>query len=155
MYKLISLLLLALCFESVIAQNNKEKDIQQIKAARKASNEAIQKHDLEGIGKNMIENMVCVFGNGHTYVGKDSTISVLKQRFTNMPDLVFVRTPFVIRISNNDTLAWEKGTWKGYRTDRKAVSTSGGNYAAMWCKRDGVWKTHSELFVALTSNYPY
>lgn len=155
MYKLISFLLLALCIENVTAQTNKEKDIEQIKAARKASNEAIQKHDLEGIGKPMIADMICIFGNGRMYLGKDSTISIFKQRFTAMPDLVFVRTPFVIRISNNDTLAWEKGTWKGFRTDRKTRSTSGGNYAAMWCKRDGEWKTRSELFVALTSNYPY
>ena len=155
MYRFILFLLLTANCTISLAQNSKEKDIEQIRAARKVSNEAIQKHDLQGIGKNMIDDIVCVFGNGHTYIGKDSTISVLKQRFSTMPDLVFVRTPFVIRISNNDTLAWEKGTWKGFRTDRKQMSTAGGNYAAMWCKRNGVWKTRSELFVALTSNYPY
>lgn len=155
MNKLIFFLLLALCIQNASGQNNKEKDIELIKAARKASNEALKKHDLEGIGKPMIEDIISVFGNGHAYVGKDSTISIFKQRFTTMPDLVFVRTPFVIRISNNDTLAWEKGTWKGFRTDRKTRSTAAGNYAAMWCKRDGEWKTRSELFVALTSNYPY
>ncbi|WP_018617486.1 YybH family protein [Segetibacter koreensis] len=155
MYKLISFLLLVFVLQNLLAQTNKDKDIEQIKAARKASNEAIQKHDLAGIAHPMIEDMVCIFGNGHTYIGKDSTISILKQRFDTMPDLVFVRNPFVIRISNNDTLAWEKGTWKGFRTDRKIRSSSGGNYAAMWCKRNGVWKTRSELFVALTSNYPF
>lgn len=155
MYKIIAFLLLVICIKPVAAQNNREKDVEQIKAARKSSNDAIQKHDLDGIANSMIDDVVCTLGNGHTYVGKDSTISIFKQRFATMPDLVFVRTPFVIRISNNDTLAWEKGTWKGFRTDRKTRSTSGGNYAAMWCKRDGVWKTRSELFVALTSNYPY
>ena len=155
MYKPLAILLLVLCIEPVIAQDNKEKDIELIKSARKASNEAIKKHDLDGIGKPMNEDIVSVFGNGHTYLGKDSTISIFKQRFSAMPDLVFVRTPFVIRISNNDTLAWEKGTWKGFRTDRKTANTAGGNYAAMWCKRNGVWKTRSELYVALTSNYPY
>lgn len=155
MHRLILILILAICVQNLNAQTNKEKDIELIKAARKASNEALQKHDLDGVGKQMIEDMVIVLGNGNVYLGKDSTISLLKQRFTAMPDLVFVRTPFVIRISNNDTLAWEKGTWKGFRTDRKARSSSGGNYAAMWCKRDGVWRTRSELFVALTSHYPY
>ena len=146
---------MVLFITSVCAQSDKEKEIELIKAARKASNEAIQKHDLDGIGKPMIEDMVSIFGNGHTSVSKDSTISILKNRFSAMPDLVFIRTPFVIRISNNDTLAWEKGTWKGYRTDRRSVNNAGGNYAAMWCKRNGVWKTRSELFVSLTSNYPY
>lgn len=155
MYKLIAFLLLVLFIKPLSAQSNKEEDIELIKSARTASNEAIKKHDLEGIGKSMNEDIVSVFGNGHSYMGKDSTISVFKQRFAIMPDLVFVRTPFVIRISNNDTLAWEKGTWKGFRTDRKSVNTAGGNYAAMWCKRNGVWKTRSELYVALTSNYPY
>lgn len=156
MWKLIALLLVVLFTMPVMAQNNnKGKDIELIKAARKASNEAIKKHDLKGIGQPMMDDMVSVFGNGHTYLGRDTTISIFKQRFSTMPDLVFVRTPFVIRISNNDTLAWEKGTWKGYRTDRKTASTAGGNYAAMWCKRGGVWKTRSEMFVALTSNYPY
>jgi len=152
---LFAILFFGLSVKPLFAQSNKEKDIEQIKAARKASNDAMQSHDLEGIAKPMMEDVVCIFGNGHSYVGKDSTISVLKQRFTTMPDLVFVRTPFVIRISNNDTLAWEKGTWKGFRTNRKTGSNSGGNYAAMWCKRDGVWRTRSELFVALTSSYPY
>lgn len=155
MYKLIAFFLLVISVKPVVAQTNRQKDIDLIKSARKASNEAIKTHDLEGIGKQMNEDIVSVFGNGHLYVGRDSTISIFKQRFAAMPDLVFVRTPFVIRISNNDTLAWEKGTWKGFRTDRKTVNTAGGNYAAMWCKRDGVWKTRSELYVALTSNYPY
>lgn len=155
MDKLISFMILIFYISNGSAQTNKDKDIEQIKATRKASNEAIQKHDLAGIAKPMIEDIVSISGNGRIYVGKDSTISLLKQRFTAMPDLVFIRTPFVIRISNNDTLAWEKGTWKGFRTDRKARSSSGGNYAAMWCKRDGIWKTRSEMFVALTSNYPY
>ena len=83
----------------------KKKDIQLIKSVRKASNEAIKKHDFEGIAKPMNEDIVSVFGNGYTYLGKDSTISIFKPRFATMPDLVFVRTPFVIRISNNDTLA--------------------------------------------------
>lgn len=155
MYKLIAFFLLVISVKPAVAQTNRQKDIDLIKSARKASNEAIKKHDLEGIGKQMNEDIVSVFGNGHLYVGRDSTISIFKQRFAAMPDLVFERTPFVIRISNNDTLAWEKGTWKGFRTDRKTVNTAGGNYAAMWCKRDGVWKTRSELYVALTSNYPY
>lgn len=155
MHKLIAFFLLVISVKPVVAQTNRQKDIDLIKSARKASNEAIKKHDLEGIGKQMNEDIVSVFGNGHLYVGRDSTISIFKQRFAAMPDLVFVRTPFVIRISNNDTLAWEKGTWKGFRTDRKTGNTAGGNYAAMWCKRDGVWKTRSELYVALTSNYPY
>ena len=155
MFKIIAVVLFTACVAPLFAQSSKEKDIELIKLARKSSNDAIKKHDIEGIGKPMNEDIVSVFGNGHLYVGKDSIISIFKQRFAAMPDLVFVRTPSVIRISNNDTLAWEKGNWKGFRTDRKTVNTAGGNYAAMWCKRDGVWKTRSELYVALTSNYPY
>lgn len=41
MYNLISVLLLTLFIQAVTAQTNKEKDIELIKAARKASNEAI------------------------------------------------------------------------------------------------------------------
>lgn len=155
MFRLVAFFLLVLAVKPVFAQTSKEKDIELIKSARRASNEAIKKHDPEGIAKPMTEDIVSVFGNGHTYLGKDSIMSVFKQRFATMPDLVFVRVPLAIRISNNDTLAWEKGSWKGFRTDRKTVSTAGGNYAAMWCKRNGVWKTRSELYVALTSNYPY
>ena len=155
MNKLTIVVLLAFSFQSVSAQNSKEKDVELIRAARKASNDAIQKHDLEAIAKPMTDDVVNIAGNGKVLMGKDSVISLLKQRFASMPDLVFVRTPFVIKVSNNDSLAWEKGTWKGYRTDRKRVNTAGGNYAAMWCKRNGEWKTRSELYVALTSNYPY
>ncbi len=66
MNKLISILLFTLFIQKVTAQTNKEKDIELIKAARKLSNEAIQKHDLKGIRQPMIEDMVSVFGNGHT-----------------------------------------------------------------------------------------
>lgn len=155
MRNLFSFLLFVFFIQSAFAQSNKDKQIELIRSARKASNDAIAKRDYEGIVKPMTEDIVNISGSGKIVMGKDSITTFLKQRFTAMPDLVFVRTPFVIRISNNDTLAWEKGTWKGFRTDRKKASTAAGNYAAIWCKRDGVWKTHSEMYVALTSNYPY
>lgn len=155
MNKMFALIILVLYIKPVLSQSNKEKEIELIKSARKASNDAIRKHDLEGIGKMMNEDIVSVAGNGRVYAGKDSLISGFKDRFAAMPDLVFERIPSAVRVSNNDTLAWEKGTWKGYRTDRKRINTAGGNYAAMWCKRNGIWKMRSELYVTLTSNYPY
>ena len=115
-----------------------------IRAARTASNEAIARHDASGIVRDMLPDYSIVTGRGQHVQGKDSVLAFWKKTFTAMPGVVYVRTPFDIVISKNDSLAWETGQWKAEHS-----YSAGGNYSAMWRKKDNSWKLAAELFVSL------
>jgi uncharacterized protein (TIGR02246 family) len=124
---------------------SKLSDEQLIKNARAASNAAIAKKDIDGVSSFWLPDFVQVRGNGTTEKGKDAITAIWKDLFKTNPQTSFVRTPSEIIISNNDlTMAWETGTWEGINSYSK-----GGNYSAMWRKKDGMWKIQAELYVAL------
>ena len=139
----------ALCYLSSSAQKNKQAAIKLIKASREASNNAITLHDINGIAKFWWDEFIVIGGNGGGTVGKDSAAARLKRQLDQLPGLTYVRTPKKIIISDADTLAFETGKWIGLKTKDKSPKWIGGNYSAMWRKRDGVWKLRSELFVSL------
>ncbi len=126
------------------AQNNKQHEVDAIRTAREASNASIAKHDLEGIAKYWLPDFVQVRGNASSLTGKDSIMNSWKRLFEANPGVSYSRNPSEIIISDNDTLAWEKGTWTAIKS-----YSNGGNYSAMWRKSDGVWKIQAELFVSL------
>lgn len=97
----------------------------------------------------MLDEFVGVWGNGSSSVGKDSAVARLKRNLDLTPGLTYVRTPEKIIISDADTLAFETGKWIGLKTKEKKPKWVGGNYSAMWWKRNGIWKIRSELFVTL------
>ncbi len=119
-------------------------DEQQIRSSREHSNTAIATKDIESLSKYWLDDFVVVRGNGTQMSGKASIIEVWKKMFTETPNVKFVRTPTEIKISNDKTFAWEKGTWEGFNTYSK-----GGEYSAMWRKVNNEWKLQAELFVAL------
>ena len=149
MIKLLSMCFAIICFQQVPAQTGKQKDIADIRAARQASNDAIAKHDMEGVSKPWLNEYISVSGNGSGTVGKDSAIARYKRQYDNTPGLTYIRTPKTILISDADTLAFETGKWIGLKTKEKNPKWVGGNYSAMWWKRNGEWKLRSELFVTL------
>jgi ketosteroid isomerase-like protein len=65
------------------------------------------------------------------------------------PDVVYVRTPAEVTLSEANSRAIENGAWVGTRTSEKGAQENGGRYTAYWRKADGVWKIRSELFVTL------
>ncbi len=115
-----------------------------IRAARAASNAAIAQHDAEGIVKYVSDDFIMVTGNAQQFIGKDAVLTRWRAFFEKNPQVLYVRTPTQITISKNDTLAWETGRWKATNS-----YSAGGNYSAMWCKRNGVLLTRTELFVSL------
>jgi uncharacterized protein (TIGR02246 family) len=116
-----------------------------IRNSRTASNAAIAKRDLEGISKFWLPDFVQVRGNGTSEKGKEAIMAIWKEMFKTNPETSFVRTPSEIIVDQTDrNMAWEKGTWEGINSYSK-----GGNYSAMWRKKDGVWKLQAELYVAL------
>ena len=149
MIKLLSMCVAIICFQQVPAQTDKQKDIAYIRAVREASNDAIAKHDMEGVSKPWLNEYISISGNGSSTVGKDSAIARYARQFDNTPGLTYIRTPKTILISDADTLAFETGKWVGLKTKEKNPKWVGGNYSAMWWKRDGIWRLRSELFVTL------
>lgn len=131
---------------SISAQTS-NADVEIIKANRALSNAAIAAHDVDGISKFWFDDFVQVIGRGTYETGKENIAASWKALFESNAQVSYVRNPQEIIISDNDTLAWESGKWIGIHTYSK-----GGNYSAMWIKRNNVWMLKAELFVSLEVN---
>src|SRR5215510_10646492 len=136
--------LFILFFHHAFAQNTHNNDIATIKSNRAASNQAIAKHDVDGISKFWLDDFVQVIGRGTYDTGKENIAASWQTLFNSNPQVSYVRNAEEIIISDNDTLAWERGKWVGFHTYSK-----GGNYSAMWIKRNNNWMLKAELFVSL------
>jgi ketosteroid isomerase-like protein len=145
--KLLLIFLLMVFSHLASAQNMHSHDIATIKSYRAASNDAIARHDVDGIAKYWLDDFVQIIGRGVYQTGKDSIVASWKALFKNSATVSYVRNPNEIVVSDNDTLAWERGKWIGIHSYSK-----GGNYAAMWIKRNGKWMLKAELFVSLKAN---
>jgi len=126
------------------AQKNKQKDESAIRAARESSNTFIAKHDVDEFAKYWLPDFIIVRGNSMITVGREANIISWKELFKTNADVSYIRNPSEIIISDNDSLAWEKGTWIGIKSYSK-----GGSYSAMWKKVNSDWKLQAELFVSL------
>ena len=144
MQKILFLFVIFLTFQLTYGQNKNDKNVALIKAAREASNQAIAKHDIDGISKFWVKDFVQIRGNSTYLTGKDTIIASWRKLFKDNPNVVYIRTASQIIISTNDTLAWENGTWKAFNS-----YSNGGNYSAMWRKDNDSWKILAELFVSL------
>jgi ketosteroid isomerase-like protein len=122
-------------------------DIVNIKSYRAASNDAIKKHDINGMAKYWLNDFVQVIGRGIYQTGKDTIIASWKDLFSSNPQVSYIRKPEEVIISDNDTTAWERGKWIGIHSYSK-----GGNYAAMWIKRNNNWMLKAELYVSTKGN---
>lgn len=128
--------------EYLVAQQ--EKEAQLIRNYRDLLNQAIERHDVDGIAEFLREDYTIVRGNAMLESGKAAVIAAWKTLFAGNKEVYYVRTPSTITISSNDSLAWETGSWKAHHSYSR-----GGNYSAMWRKTDKVWKLQAELFVSL------
>jgi ketosteroid isomerase-like protein len=122
-------------------QQQKEA-IEIILQSRSDSNAAIAAHNVAGVSKYWMDDMIVISGEGGQYIGKKALVKVFTQMFAADPP-VFERLPAEVIIAESGILAWETGAWN-YKTDKFR-----GNYAAMWRKINGIWLTQSELFVSL------
>ncbi len=128
-----------------IAFSQVKSEVELIHKARQTSNEAIARHDVDGISKFWLDDYVVIRGSGVIEHGKEANRKEWKRIFSESPKTYFQRIPSEILISeNNADLAWESGEWKGFNT-----YSNGGRYSAQWKKKDGEWLLQAELFVAL------
>ena len=144
MQKILFLFVFFLTCQLSYGQNKNDKNVALIKASREASNQAIAKHDIDGLSKFWVKDFVQIRGNSTYLTGKDTIIASWRKLFKDNPNVVYIRTASQIIISTNDTLAWENGTWKAFNS-----YSNGGNYSAMWRKDNDSWKILAELFVSL------
>ena len=144
MKRIMLLCSLFLISQFTFAQIKNDKEVEIIKSSRAASNAALAKHDIVGMSKYWLDDLVLIRGNSSHLTGKDTIVATWRKLFNESPKVVYIRTPTQITVSNNDTLAWETGTWKAFNSYSK-----GGNYSAMWKKSNNSWKILAELFVSL------
>jgi ketosteroid isomerase-like protein len=138
-------ILLALLFwiQNVQAQ---ESDLQQILSQRKASNEALRAFDVELNATFSTADAFITTGAGTLITGKEALKAYLKSQ--KGPKMYWIRTPDEVLVNSETQLAWETGTWKGYKEDSEEAAI-GGKYSAQWTKKTGTWLIQSQLFVTL------
>jgi len=127
-------------------------DADTIRALRQQSNEAIRRHDLEAMQSFLHDDYVITVSTGYIERSRAEHIDSFRTHFEEFPDVVYVRTPAEIDVSEAYPLAMEQGTWVGTRTTANGKLESGGRYTAAWRRTDAGWKLYSELFVALYCN---
>ena len=113
-----------------------------IRESRENSNTAILRHDVPGISRYWMDDIIVISGEGGQYVGKKLLVKVFQEMFADEPP-VFERIPAEVIVGENGLLAWESGQWH-YKT-----APFRGKYSAMWRKVAGRWLLQSELFVSL------
>jgi ketosteroid isomerase-like protein len=124
-------------------------DTQSIQAARKAFNQAIAAHDIDSMRSFLAEDYVITISTGQIQRSRDAHIESFVAHFKEFPDVVYVRTPDEIKISQAYPLAIESGTWTGSRSTAAGALKNGGSYSAAWKKTEKGWLIYAELFVAI------
>lgn len=127
--------------------NAQESEILLIKKQREASNQALRNFDEELNSTFLTDEILISTGAGTLISGKEQLIAYIKNAIG--PRMYWIRTPDEIIVNPETKLAWEKGTWKGFIEGSEEADV-GGNYAAQWTKKSGIWLIQSQLFVTLT-----
>lgn len=125
---------------------SQQQDVDQIKARREASNEAIRAFDNPLNATFSTPDAFITTGAGTLIAGNEELKSYLQVQQDSK--MYWIRTPSEIIVNTSTWLAWETGTWKGYTSDANTPIASG-KYAAQWTKASGNWLIHSQLFVTL------
>lgn len=124
-----------------------QSDREQILHLRIASNQALQSFDHKQFLSFLTDDVHITTGNGTHVQSKASLRSYLEKAVGSQ--VYFVRTSVEVEVNNQNGLAWETGTWKGYDLSKGQQAVVGGKYAAQWTKESGEWLIKSELFVML------
>lgn len=124
------------------------EDAGSIRFLRAESNRAIAEHDVDGIISFLDDEYVIAISTGALEHSREEQAGSWAQHFARYPDVVYIRTPAEVTISETYPLAMENGTWVGSMTTGHGTLEKGGQYSAGWRKVDGVWKIRSEIFVA-------
>jgi len=137
-----SIWILAACSPS----GEMNSDEREIRLVREASNAAIAAHDTTAMGNTLSVDYNVVTSRNAVSVGR----SAMLQRFaTDATDVIYIRTPDVIRVFPEWKMASETGTWVGRWNDGSDAIELSGTYYAKWHKVDGQWVIRAEIFTPL------
>lgn len=134
----------AACAQSPEAHSRDEAGI---RAARQASNDAMQRRDVAGFTAALDADYTMVRGNGTAVSSRQAYVELFTRDFADPKSVRFQRVPEKIEISKAAPLAAEHGRWTGRRPDGSLAYS--GTYLAMWRRHGSGWKIRSELFVVL------
>ena len=84
---------------SPAAQTDSAED--DIRQARAQSNAAIARHDAVALGSYLADNFVITISTGAIERSRQEHIDSFKAHFAEFPDVVYVRTPTTITISES------------------------------------------------------
>ena len=119
----------------------------EIRAARQASNIAMQHRDIKAFASTLAADFVIIRGNGVLIPSRQAYIDLFNDDFADPKAIRYERVADKIELSNAAPLAAEHGHWIGMLPD--GTHAFGGTYMAMWRRTETGWKIRSELFVVL------
>jgi hypothetical protein len=127
---------------------NEESIEAGILRARDDSNRAIARRNLLGVGDSLGEDYVGIIGDGTFVPSRAEYLRLFKEGFDRpKQSMTYVRTPEVVKVADDQTLAAEHGGWVATLPSGSVAYT--GTYAAMWRRTPTGWKIRSEIFVTL------
>lgn len=126
----------------------------EIRRLRHQSNQAIARHDVDGVVSLFDEEYQITVGSGALFHDRGAEAEAWAEEFARSDDLVYVRSAETVEVSSSGTRAAEIGVWSGSWTTTEGPRASGGRYAAHWRLVEGSWKLRSELFVTLYCEGP-
>ncbi len=141
----LSVLILSVLCSALQAQTSSAES--DIRAARRASNDAIRNHDIATFSASLSADLIVISGDGTFIPSRQAYIDLFVQDFADPRSIRFERIPDKVEISATGLLAAEHGHWIGTRPDGSRVI--GGTYLAMWRAIGRRWTIRSELFVTL------
>lgn len=130
-----------------------DRPVQQIKALRRKSNDALKRRDLQAFLSSMHPDIIVTVGSGEHIIGRTAIEETMTILWRQHPDMLFVRAPGSVKMSRSGTpcpLAAEQGTWHGTWTDGDLKIENTGVYNASWRQEGGIWLLRAELFVTLS-----
>jgi ketosteroid isomerase-like protein len=119
----------------------------EIRAARRQSNDAIARKDLSAFASSLAEDFVMVRGSGVFVPTKAAYLETFRKDFADPQAVRFERLPDRVELSKAAPLAAEHGHWIGTRPN--GAKAFGGTYLAMWRRTPAGWRIRSELFVVI------
>ena len=122
-YLSISQLLAALLVSPLFA--GEDGDADAIRSVRAESNQAIARHDVEAIVSSLYKEYVITVSTGDILPGREPQAGSWSQHFDEFPDVVYVRTPSNVTVSQAYPLAIENGTWVGTMTTQNGALEKG------------------------------
>lgn len=146
---LFSIIIFLMYSGAINAQDSTDDNKNAILNERMKSNLALKSHRIDSVLMYLTDDINISASNGKVFTGKTAFREALLTVFGEYPDLYFVRNADEVLLNEEETIAWEKGTWIALRPDTDDWNNCGGKYAASWIKTGGIWKIKSELFVRL------